>query len=301
MPQDNPNRAFTPDELAAIAQDPRFTDEHLSLLTPSERTQLTALRRQSSLSGKMREFAGGAGKELLERPVQLSQLLDQIIGLSSGGKDFQAQDPEAIVDTLLNSGRGGATEDLGRNTEQFLEFFTPLGRAAQLKAISGLARAIPANAGPKVATLLNKLAAVTGRATGEAATAGAVSATHGDTTPGGEATIAALGPTVLGPLAAKTGKFALNTGGELLEWLGGILGMKALGGGGGSVAGRIGAFGLAKGATRGVVDAVQELTEGLTRRQQATGTRLVGEAIGRTGVAMHAQPRPSRRRLGEGR
>jgi len=234
------------------------------------------------------DVAFNLGKGVHNTPVlgQLTDALAKLVGPEGTDPSAAfAQEPAELEAT----GRGG--EQLGKGAGQLASFFLPVG-PARAAAIKGLVKMIPNSASPAMMAQLNKLAALTGRIGGEAGSAAAVSAAHGDTTPGSAATAAATGTAAGEALGAGTTALRTGVGKKIAPIVAASLAMRGIQkkmpvGLGGSM----GAFGLIKGLAHDFLTNPRYTTP-MRRTLQAAG-----RGAGRVAANSATEEPPPRRRL----
>jgi hypothetical protein len=188
----------------------------------------------------------------------------------------------AAADTALEP--TSRAQAIGKGAEQIGEFLLP-GPSTGRAITSVLARAIPDAASPAAMRVLNQIARLTGRATGDATNAAAISALHGDENVDAEAGIA--GGT---SLAAELLPMALGNP-TLNKALSIIIAGRMPGASSGGLAGRMGTFGILRNMTQDALDAAGKTTS-------RTSPRRVGRGIGAAaaGVKSELEERTPRRR-----
>lgn len=300
-----PRKSFTDAELKQFGADPDLKPEDLNLLSPGERSRLGALQAQDSTTGHVQDVLTGVGKGASETAFDLGSMVHKIplIGdltdkLSSyigpDPKKYPGADPSKAFATVPKDLEPtNAYQSGGKTAEQVGEFFVP-APSARLEAIKGLVRLIPDTASPQAMKLANRVLAHVGRVVGEAGSAGAVSAVHGDDNPGTSALIAgvtagasqALGPMAKSLLQTKLGR-------EIAPMLAAITamhmggGMSELGLGAG-----LGTYGILK---RTASDALENPK---VQAQMGNAITKIGTKGGELAAGVESESRvPQRRRL----
>lgn len=232
---------FSDSELKRFVADPDFTPEDLKLLSQAETQRLQRLQRSDSLMGHASDIVTGIGKgaaetafdlgSLVHKTPVIGQITDKLSSLIGPKGYYPGADPsKAFSTTPPELESTNAYQKGGKVAEQVGEFLLPAG-PARLEAVKSLVRLIPDAASPRAMALANKVLAHVGRVVGEAGSAGAVSAVHGDENPerpaeiagGSTAAFEALGPMVRGLLKTKLG-------GEIAPMLAAISAMHLAGG-----------------------------------------------------------------------
>lgn len=217
-------KPFTDEELRQFASDPDLKPEDLNLLSSGERSRLQTLQAQDSTTGHVKDVLTGVGKGAGETAFDLGSLVHKIplIGdLTDKLSSFVGPDPKKYPGADPSKAFAKVPDDLeakndyqkaGKTAEQVGEFFVP-APSARLETIKGLVKLIPDTASPEAMRLANRVLAHVGRVGGEAGSAGAVSAVHGDDNPGVSAAIAGATSGVsegLGPLSQRLLKTKLG-------------------------------------------------------------------------------------------
>jgi hypothetical protein len=176
----------------------------------------------------------------------------------------------AAADTALEP--TSRAQAIGKGAEQIGEFLLP-GPSTGRAITSVLARAIPDAASPAAMRVLNQIARLTGRATGDATNAAAISALHGDENVDAEAGIAGGTSLAAELLPMALGNPTLNKALSII------------------IAGRMGTFGILRNMTQDALDAAGKTTS-------RTSPRRVGRGIGAAaaGVKSELEERTPRRR-----
>lgn len=168
--------------------------------------------------GILADLGLGAAKGLAESTSNVVGMVPGVtratnaIGNYLGGKAGEAlygrKAPEVSMAQTSDALKASNTpQQIGKVGEQIAEFMVP-ANAARQASIKSLVRMIPGSASPTAMRTLNKVGALAGRAIGEAGSAGAVAAAHGQD-PMMPAAIAGAGPLVAGPAAATLASRAM--------------------------------------------------------------------------------------------
>jgi hypothetical protein len=215
-----------------------------------------------SVLGSLAGFGKGVAKQAGETAFDLGNLvhktplLGQLTDALAKAVGPQGTDPSAAFSRPPDELKASTgAEELGKTAAQVGEFFIPAS-PSRLAAVRQLVKLIPNASTARQMQMLNKIASLLGRTTGEAGSAAAVSALHGSEDPDVTAGAAGAGP-LLGK-GAEAGVSALESaaktkvGRDLIPYLAAVLGMNLAGGlTPAGISSSIGAFGLARQGARG--------------------------------------------------
>lgn len=256
------NTGLTDEQIQELAADPQFTEEDRALLTPSERTRLAAAKVRGggavgAVKGLAKGFVKGAGETAFELGDMvhntpgvgnLTDMLAKLVGPEGTNPDGAfSKTPEQLE-------AHGTAEEIGKTGEQVGEFFIAPGQARKA-AIERLVRFIPNATPANQMKILNKIAAITGRVVGEAGSATAVSAIHGDENPQYAGVAGGAGPLVGEGLSSAVGTLKTPGMQKIAPVLAAMLTMKGLGGiTPEGLAGGMATFGLAKQGAKRLIE-----------------------------------------------
>lgn len=296
-----PNDALTDQQLQELMGDNRFGEADMALLTPGERTRLAAIKARSSTTGRIKDIAIGAAKGVGNRAVDLGSLVHNtpVVGSITDKLATMIGGPGTDPDMAFTKANQeleatSPAQSVGKGLEEMGEFFIP-GEAASnaiSRGISTLLRRPMPNVVRSVSSpkLVNRAIGVASRVLGEGASAGAVSALHGDEHPEYAASAGALGPVVGEGLAAGARAMGTPLGRRIAPVLLGGTAVSAFPNPMGLGA-TLGMYGLSKGAVSDYLAGPGHI------RSLEQLSRAGAKAGGRVGAGTIDQLRLQRRRL----